>query len=187
MLAVSCCRRRLFFLLRTVSLSLTVLTVSGAKVQADETAPRNETIKVSVRAIQASVPHEASENEQSARSAERAIHVDQDLSDLQEKLIHLPFNTFRLISKKEETLALKTRDSLQLPNGQSLMFRPIYMDQHKVGQRKVGLWLNWKDRDGSEILNTRVHFDSQDTVLTGTDCSHNEGMILAIKAIEITQ
>jgi hypothetical protein len=60
------------------------------------------------------------------------------------------------------------------------MFRPIYMDQ-----RKVGLWLNWKDRDGSQILNTRVHFNSQDTVLTGTDCSHNEGMILAIKAIEI--
>jgi hypothetical protein len=182
MQAVSSCQRALFFLLLAITVSLAALSTSTTSVHADEITPTGETIKLSVRAIQASVPHETSEGSQSTRSAERSIHVDENLSDLQEKLIHLPFNTFRLLSKKEETLALKTRDSLQLPNGQSLMFRPIYMDQ-----RKVGLWLNWKDRDGSEILNTRVHFDSQDTVLTGTDCSHNEGMILAIKAIEITQ
>jgi hypothetical protein len=161
---------------------LSALAVSVDVLQADEPPASHETIKVSVRAIQASAPHEGSDEGQPNRSAERVIHVDDGLRDLQEKLIHLPFNTFRLLSQKEETLALKTRDSLQLPNGQSLMFRPIYMDQ-----RKVGLWLKWKDRDGSQILNTRVHFDAQDTVLTGTDCSHNEGMILAIKAIELAQ
>lgn len=176
MQAVFSVRRGLAFLLSGIVALLFAKTSSIVAARADEAAAPGETIKVSVRAIQASEPHEASGNQ----STERAIRVDEGLSDLQAKLVHLPFNSFKLLSRKEETLALKTRDSLQLPNGQSLMFRPIHMDQ-----RKVGLWLNWKDRDGSEILNTRVHFDSQDTVLTGTDCSHNEGMILAIKAIEI--
>jgi hypothetical protein len=180
MQAVSTRQRSPSSLLRGLIILLSALCLSAKALHADDALTLHETIKVSVRAIQASVPHESGDEKQPNQSAERAIHVDEELKDLQEKLIHLPFNTFRLLSQKEETLALKTRDSLQLPNGQSLMFRPIYMDQ-----RKVGLWLNWKDRDGSQILNTRVHFNSQDTVLTGTDCSHNEGMILAIKAIEI--
>jgi hypothetical protein len=173
-------RPRSLSLLRSAITALVALFAAIQPSQADDVSGSHETIKVSVRAIQASAPHETNHEAKADRSPERVIHVDEGLKDLQEKLIHLPFNTFRLLSQREETLALKTRDSLQLPNGQSLMFRPIYMDQ-----RKVGLWLNWKDRDGSEILNTRVHFDSQDTVLTGTDCSHNEGMILAIKAIEL--
>jgi hypothetical protein len=146
----------------------------------EENALAHGEIKLSVRAIQASEPLEDTPSSSEAPHASRPIHVDSGLVDLQPKLAHLPFNNFRLIASKDETITLKTRDSVQLPNGQSLMFRPIYMDAHKVG-----LWLNWKDRDGSEILNTRVHFDSQDTVLTGTDCSHNEGLILAIKATSL--
>jgi hypothetical protein len=46
------------------------------------------------------------------------------------------------------------------------------------------MWLSWKDTDGSDILNTRVHFDSDDSVLTGTDYPDNEGRILAIRAIK---
>lgn len=158
------------------------LVASPHSTYAEDGPSPGETIKLSVRAIQATIPLETSADSSSSAAAARSIHVDEDLNDLQAKLVHLPFNSFRLLSRKEETIALKTRDSLQLPNGQSLMFRPIYMDE-----RKVGLWLNWKDRDGSEILNTRVHFDSQDTVLTGTDCSHNEGMILAIRAVELSR
>ena len=147
---------------------------------ADETTQLPSTIKLSVRAIQASDPHDL--DAERDESKQRAIHVDSSLEDLQAKLTHLPFNNFRLLSLREELITLKTRDSLQLPRGQTLMFRPIYMEAHKIG-----LWLNWKDKDGSEILNTRVHFDSKDTVLTGTDCSHNEGLILAIKAMQVVQ
>lgn len=147
--------------------------------RADEQAPDSHTIRVSVRAIQASEPHDSSSAGSTGNTDARAVRVDPALHDLESKLSHLPFNSFHLLSHKEQTITLKSRDSVQLPNGQSLMFRPIYMEAHKVG-----LWLNWKDRDGSEILNTRLHFDSQDSVLTGTDCSHNEGMILAIKAAQ---
>jgi hypothetical protein len=147
---------------------------------ADEGSQDTSTIKLSVRTIQASEPSAESVSSKSSGSNDRQIHVDGALADLQPKLAHLPFSHFHLLSRKEETITLRKKNSLQLPNGQSLVFRPIYMDT-----QKVGLWLNWRDKDGSEILNTRLHFDSQDSVLTGTDCAHNEGLILAINAVAV--
>ena len=143
--------------------------------QCEQPNPEDTEIKISVRAIQASEPHK---NENSEASLEgRKIKVVGEIKDLETRLSQLPFNNFQLLSSKEETLAIKHRDSLQLPNGHTLIFRPIYADDHKAG-----LWLNWRDRDGSEILNTRIHFDADESVLTGTECAEDKGLILAIKA-----
>jgi len=131
-------------------------------------------ITLSVRTIQASEPRTA---EETHAATDGSIRLEGNISDLEPKLSQLPFSTFQLLSAKDETIALKTRDSLQLPNGHSLTFRPMYMDE-----KKVGLWLHWRDQNGGEILNTRVHFDASDSVLTGTDCAHDKGLILAIKA-----
>lgn len=105
------------------------------------------------------------------------ISVENSLSDLRPKLALLPFASFRLISQKEEEISVKRKESIQLPNGQSLAFRPMYMDKERVG-----MWLSWKDNDGSDILNTRIHFGADESVLTGTDYRDNEGRILAIRA-----
>jgi len=147
---------------------------------ADETPQDSTAITLSVRAIQASEGRE--DRSHSDPSTQKPLHIDAALDDIKPKLANLPFTHFHLLSHKEETISLRQRNALQLPRGQSLTFRPIYMDS-----KKVGLWLNWRDKDGSEILNTRLHFDSHDSVLTGTDCSHNEGLILAIKAAPIGQ
>lgn len=122
--------------------------------------------------------HSESEHVEAART----VQVDDSIKDLAGKLSQLPFGNFQLLSTKEEVITLRTRDSLQLPNGHSLTFRPMYLDS-----KKVGLWLNWRDHDGGEILNTRVHFDASDSVLTGTDCAHDKGLILAIKASAASQ
>jgi hypothetical protein len=106
--------------------------------------------------------------------------VAQEIKDLSSKLSQIPYRSFRLVSSKEERLCLKKKQSMQLPNGQSLSFRPVHMEG-----KKVGLWLNWKDSDGAGILDTRIHFDSDDSVLTGTDQSPDRGTILAIKAAPI--
>lgn len=158
-------------------LSSLIAALACSPVWADEASEQASTIKLAVRAIQAS---EASPSVGANGSSERQLHIDATLSDLQAKLAHLPFTHFHLLSRKEETITLRKKNSLQLPNGQSLVFRPLYVDT-----QKVGLWLNWRDKDGSEILNTRLHFDSQDSILTGTDCSHNEGVILAINAVAV--
>jgi len=142
---------------------------------ADETpVSESNQVRVFVRTIQASDPLDAN------AVADHSVAVDQNLSDLRVKLSSLPFKSFRLISSKEEDLCLRRKETMHLPNGQSLAFRPMYMDE-----QRVGLWLSWKDESGSDILNTRIHFNTADSVLTGTDASPDTGLILAIKAVPI--
>ena len=134
-------------------------------------------VNIFVRAIQASEPIKG---EPSAASELQAPRVAPELADISAKLGQLPFSSFTLLSTKNESHVIKRRETMKLPNGQSLTFRPMYMDN-----KRVGLWLNWREADGSEILNTRVHFDSDDTVVTGTDCAGDKGLILAIKAVPL--
>jgi hypothetical protein len=147
---------------------------SGLVARADDPPADSCAVRLSVRTIQASEPLQGEVAEATARlpetssaGTERTVQIDDSIRD----------GNFQLLSTKEEIITLKTRDSLQLPNGHSLTFRPMYLDS-----KKVGLWLNWRDHDDSEILNTRVHFDAADSVLTGTDCGHDKGLILAIRA-----
>lgn len=142
--------------------------------RADDSTRLNSLVRLSIRTIQASDPREPSGH----NSSSVVSHIDTALGDLESKLARLPFAKFHLIALKEETITLRKKNWIQLPNGQSLAFRPMYVEN-----KKVGLWLNWKDRDGTEILNTRLHFDANDSVLTGTDGPHDQGLILAIKAV----
>jgi hypothetical protein len=157
----------------TVVLTCLVAFCTDARSEGETADPH--LITLSVRTIQASDRRAV---EQPQVSSVRPIRLEGNIRDLESKLSQLPFDSFQLLSTKEETIPLKIRDSLQLPNGHSLTFRPMYIDT-----KKVGLWLHWRDQDGGEILNTRVHFDATDSVLTGTDCAQDKGLILAIKAL----
>lgn len=161
-----------------VRLTLTVCALHGAiqSAQADHNPHEPTTVTISVRTIEASEPTKEAHDTDHAP----ALTLADGLTDIQERLVNLPFSNFQLLSSKKETITIKKKNSMHLPNGQTLWFRPMYLE-HK----KVGLWLSWKERDGSEILNTRVHFDSNDAVVTGTDCASDKGLILAIKAVPV--
>lgn len=141
----------------------------AAQIRAED--KEAEAVTITVRTIEATQPISADEQGQPAQS------VESPLEDLKSKLQEIPYKNFRLVSSKEERFCLKKRQSMQLPNGQALSFRPIYMDG-----KKVGLWINWKDHDGAQILDTRLHFNSDDSVITGTDHVTGSGTVLAIKA-----
>ncbi len=141
-------------------------------------AEEGESVSISVRAIQASQPIEDGQEDAVSIPAPKLAG---SLSDIAPKLSQLPFGEFTLLASKNEVHSLKKRETMSLPNGQTLTLRPMYLD-HK----RVGMWLSWRESDGSEILNTRVHFDTDDAVLTGTDCANNKGLILAIKAVPVT-
>lgn len=158
------------------ALSLCAFHISMPTSHAEHNPNDPTTVTISVRTIEASEPTRDAHHTDQAPT----LKVDGKLSDIQGRLANLPFSHFQLLDSKQETLTIKKKNSIQLPNGQMLWFRPMYME-HK----KVGLWLNWKEKDGSEILNTRVHFDSNDSVVTGTDCEANKGLILAIKAVPV--
>ena len=171
-----CSCRRLSTLSKRILTAITFgsLLASATPVLAEESSEVAK-IKLVVRTIQAS-GNRSSNSPQTPETS--SITLEDSLSDLKPKLTLLPFSSFRLISKKEQEISLKKKESLQLPNGQTLSFRPMYMENHRAC-----VWLSWKDTDGSDILNTRIHFDANESVLTGTDYLDNEGRILAIRAI----
>jgi hypothetical protein len=146
-------------------------------VHADEHLPDISDVRIFVRTIEATGPITGDASKEAGAAI---LRIDQALKDLRPKLGQLPFSSFKLLASKEENLSLRKKEIVHLPNGQSLALRPMYMD-HK----RVGVWLNWKDTGGADILNTRIHFDADDSVLTGTDCAQDTGLILAIKAVPV--
>ncbi len=157
------------------SCSLGSLQVSAESKDADKcSSAASGVVTVVVRAIQASSPAIDS-------ATPSHLIIEDALADLQPKLAQLPFRAFKLISEKQEKLEVKRQETVALPNGQTLELRPMF-----ATDQRVGLWLNWLDSDGSEILNTRLHFDSEDSLVTGTDSEQNEGLLLAIKAVAVS-
>ena len=168
-----CTRLRANSLKRLFALcAIGALCCASLSARADDSCEQSK-IKVVVRTIQASGTRNLPADQSSPPT------LEESLSDLQPQLVLLPFSSFHLISRKEEEISLKKKESFRLPNGQTLTFRPMYMEKERVG-----MWLSWKDTDGSDILNTRIHFDSNESVLTGTDYEDNEGRILAIRAVK---
>jgi hypothetical protein len=149
-----------------------MLWLSPTTAQAEDSCEHSK-VKVVVRTIQARGPRPPSPGQTPTTS------LDDALTDLKPQLALLPFSAFHLLSSKEEEISLKKKEIFRLPNGQTLTFRPMYLEKERVG-----MWLSWKDTDGADILNTRIHFDAADSVLTGTDYHDNEGRILAIRAVK---
>lgn len=132
-----------------------------------------------------SVCHQVLVNVRTLRAVERfdrtpnpgvvAVKIDSRLQDLSSKLRELPFKNFSLLSTEERTIPLKKRETLSLGGGQTLTLRPLYADNDRVG-----MWLKWKEPDGSDILDTRMHFNFGESMIAGTDNSPSSGVILVI-------
>ncbi len=156
-------------------------------VYADSTQAEKTKIRFSVRTIQANNTYHPSDesfhykmHSSTDSGPTVTVSIDKHLRDIREKLLQLPFSHFHLISDHNNIITLKKKNRLTLPNNQVLFFKPIYVDGGKIG-----LWLNWKDHLGREMLNTRLHFNAFDSIVTGTNDGRNTGIILAIKAAAI--
>ena len=101
--------------------------------------------------------------------------VDSRLKDLSNKLSKLQYREYSLLSTQDTKLNVTEKKVLHLPKGHSLAVRPLY-----VQGRRVGMWLKWKDGGGMKILDTRMHFTCGENMVTGTDNTHDSGIILAI-------
>jgi hypothetical protein len=130
-------------------------------------------VRVRVRIIQASnVLATASE-----QLGDQPLQVDSRIGDLTPKLGKLNYANFRLVGFQEKIVPLKKRENIALGGGHLLTLRPLYLED-----QRVGMWLRWLDSNGSEILDTRMHFDSNECMLTGTEAKAQTGIILAINA-----
>lgn len=138
----------------------------------------NAAILIHIRAIRASQPVE--ENAPASLKGDTTPHadmvkVDARIKDLAPKLGKLHFRCFRLISSQREMLPLGKRETVALVDGNMLTLRPLSLDS-----KRVGLWIKWQDGSGMQVLDTRMHFDLGESMLTGVDGAADSGLILAI-------
>jgi hypothetical protein len=170
---ISLCKRAMLACICGCSLGLVSADAETKSFANSPNTISSERVTILIRTIQATSPVVTNQSETPATSTD----IEPSLIDLQAKLTQLPFRSFKLVASKEGHFELTKKGTLNLPNGQSVALRPMYADN-----LRMGMWLNWLDSDGTEILNTRIHFDSEDTIVTGTDSASDEGLLLAITA-----
>ncbi|NLF24951.1 MAG: hypothetical protein GX589_04745 [Deltaproteobacteria bacterium] len=105
-------------------------------------------------------------------------YLDQELADLESKLRALPYRTYRLITSREVVLPVMKQQTVRLQGGQTLNLRLLYADR-----ARIGMWLNWLNKAGSTLLDTRVHFNRGEVMLTGTESSSKCGMLLSLEVL----
>ncbi len=126
-----------------------------------------DTVTVSIRAIKA----ERSEGS----SLDREVVASSELADIKDKLRRLRYDSLTLIADQKKEVVINEKDSLELAEGHTVYFRPVYKSD-----QKVCLWLKWRDSTGLNVLDTRLHFDGRETVLTGMSNDDGSGIVLAI-------
>ncbi len=106
----------------------------------------------------------------------KKIRLEPRIKDLRKKLRKLTYAKYSLLTHKNEIIPLASKKVLKLGNGHRLALRPLY-----VNGKRVGMWMRWKDPDGMDIIDTRMHFTCGEHMLTGLEENTDRGLILAIQ------
>lgn len=140
---------------------------------ADDKVLTHESVLVRVRTVKAhgALPRGAAVRQTNVTE----ISIDRDIQDLASNLEKLPYAHFQLLSSSDVAVPLKKKESVRLIGGQTLAVRPLYCNKERVG-----IWLDWQDADGTELLNTKLHFDQGESMSLGTDRTEDTGLIYAI-------
>ncbi|MBN8550366.1 MAG: hypothetical protein J0M12_13720 [Deltaproteobacteria bacterium] len=158
--------------------------LSPGKALSEDPLHETTSLLVHIRTIRASHPIEveATEHEKSDAPAPGKVKFDSRIVDLASKLNKLHFRCFKLISSQDEVIPLGKRETLSLVEGNQLTLRPLTLDS-----KRVGMWLKWQDSSGMQVLDTRMHFDLGESMVTGIDGAADSGLILAIDVQTVDQ
>lgn len=108
-------------------------------------------------------------------SRKNPIVVHDSIRNLKSKLKQIPFKNFNLVSSESITIPSESKQQIKLKNKDSLGLELLYLKQDRVG-----LWLDWADKEGMRLLDTRLHFDCMETMLAGADTESDTCKMLAI-------
>lgn len=178
------------------SLSLCFLLLGIATADAEDlrgfTAPRSsdatytyqknigETVSVQARIIRASEEFKKGEFEgQSTKKRMRKIDVR--IKDLKMKFRQFPFMKFQLVSEQLAQVVLKKKENLTLSDGHKIAVRPLYIEKGRIG-----MWLKWIDNDGMKVIDSRMHFEKGEPLLTAVETDDNESVILALSVVPVS-
>ena len=159
-------------------IAFVVFVLSTAHSAVAETDHEKGEVTVRVRAIRASEMFP----DRQQRKAAGGLEIDPLLEDLQEKLRKLHYRKYVLLDTKEKTILMEQKEIIDLVDGNELTLRPIYIKAIEPGNgHRVGMWIHWTDRAGTEVLDTRMHFSCGENMLTGTEGTGDTGLVLAIR------
>jgi hypothetical protein len=157
---------------RVIALVIFALTFMVASASAEESSENDARthVVVAIRMIEALSP-----TEPEAKSHVREVLIPDSLQDIGDKLRRLNFAQFNLISTRAQRVPLMQKEKIFLERGQTVVVRPLYVEGNRIG-----MWIKWKDAAGAEVLDTRMHFDSGENVIAGTENFEQGGLVLAI-------
>lgn len=101
--------------------------------------------------------------------------IDKRLKKISWKLENLPYKNFELKSSQKVQVPLKKKQIVRLPNGQELTLRLLYKND-----TRLGIWINWLDKSGMQLLNSKIHLGCTDPMVAGTDNTDGSASLLAI-------
>lgn len=110
-----------------------------------------------------------------SKSEDKNTKIDPRISYLAEQLRKMPYQNYTLLVERSAKVPLMKKRIIPLTDNQTLTVRPIY-----ANDKRVGVWLKWQDGKGMKILDTRMHFDCDQPMLTGLETNSERGLILAV-------
>lgn len=159
-----------------------VSVVVGQAQELDQPAvDRVQLVKIRVRTLEGLDLEKVDSPRRLGRRHVRSspINVQKVIEDLRGKLSTLPYHNYRLLNTYERNIELHSKSELDLGGGQKLYLKPL----SKKGE-KVCLWLSWKDEQGAEIIDTRMHLSAGQSMITGTEKLPDSGVILALDVVQ---
>jgi hypothetical protein len=135
-------------------------------------------LSISADSVELSVDTISCDQPRTDLEKERAL-IPEELVHLKDKLEDVHFKNFNLDSTQSIKLLASNKQKLTLANGDGLELEMLYLED-----QRIGLWINWKDTSGMELLDTRMHFDISETMLAGAECEENKGKLLAVRVVE---
>jgi len=160
--------KKLFITLALLNVAL--LAPISLFAETGRVADASKSVTVEVRTIEASEPLP-----QENITVSPLFNIDVRLTDIRSKLEKLHYRNFKQLGIQSQVLPVLQKESIALVNGQTLTMRPLY-----VSTKRIGLWLKWSDKSGAAVLDTRMHFDPGESMLTGTEIEGSKATILAI-------
>lgn len=130
-------------------------------------------VRVSFRAMEASHPFDPA-------TPPPAISIDPRLEDVRTKLEQLHYAQYSLLATGSRDVSMLKKETVTFHNGHTLTVRPLY-----IQDRRVGLWMKWNDGSGMNLLDTRMHLDCGEHLVTGTESDPQRGIILVVKVQEL--
>ena len=116
---------------------------------------------------------------QGVRQSTARVSMNTSLAPFKDHLLQFPFHKYRIKYASQIAVPVMKKQSMQLNADEVINLRLFYREK-----KRIGLWLQWLDGDGEELLNTRLHFNDHEPVIAGTDTGEYSGKLLLLRLRE---